>query len=147
MYHYTDSGLSNVWLRNGFTVRETSYGNAVSIHDLEGLHKAIGHHLVNNVTHLDGEEVRFLRKELDLTQSQLAGTLGVSEPTIRGWESDRRPITKSAEMYLRVLYVTYIENEDGKIREVIDRIGQLNRELHHRDIELETTDTGWLAAA
>ena len=39
MYHYTESGLPNIWLVNGFVVKRTSYGKTVSIRDLEGLHR------------------------------------------------------------------------------------------------------------
>lgn len=48
-YHYVTSGLSNVWLKNGFSVKETEYGRSVSIHDIEGLHKAIGLYIVKNL--------------------------------------------------------------------------------------------------
>lgn len=29
MHHYTESGLQNVWLENGYHVRKTPYGDAV----------------------------------------------------------------------------------------------------------------------
>jgi len=41
MYHYTLCGLDNVWLENGYQVRETSYGQGISVHDVEGLHEVI----------------------------------------------------------------------------------------------------------
>jgi hypothetical protein len=36
MYHYTESGLDNVWLANGYTVIETPYGKGVSVRDADG---------------------------------------------------------------------------------------------------------------
>jgi putative transcriptional regulator len=30
-YHYTECGLDNVYLENGFTVHKTAYGRGVSI--------------------------------------------------------------------------------------------------------------------
>ena len=30
-YHYTESGLRNVWLENGYTVRQTPYGETIAI--------------------------------------------------------------------------------------------------------------------
>ncbi|TWP39194.1 transcriptional regulator, partial [Xylella fastidiosa subsp. fastidiosa] len=38
MYHYTESGLGNVWLRNGFTVHKTPYGDGIAIDNLPSLH-------------------------------------------------------------------------------------------------------------
>lgn len=42
MYHYTESGLQNIWLVNGFTRVKTKHGVGVSIHDVEGPHRLIG---------------------------------------------------------------------------------------------------------
>lgn len=146
MYHYIGSGLSNVWLRNGYTTQDTLYGEAVSIHDMDGLHKTIGLYIINNRPDLDNEEVRFLRKELDLTQLQVANILGVSESTVRNWENGRKPMPKAPGIVLRALYASFVD-ENGCVREIIDRIGQMNREEFHRDLELEETSEGWKEAA
>ncbi len=34
-YRYTESGVTNVWLANGYTIRKTKYGEGVSIHDMD----------------------------------------------------------------------------------------------------------------
>ncbi len=52
MYHYTDGGLRNVWLANGYQVQKTPYGEAVAIDDLEGLTQAICTALTNNPSKL-----------------------------------------------------------------------------------------------
>lgn len=41
MYKFSDGGLRNVWLANGFTVKKTPYGEAVAIEDVPGLTRAI----------------------------------------------------------------------------------------------------------
>ena len=89
LFHYMSCGLRNIYLRNGFKVKETPYGRAVAIQDVEGLHRAIGLHLVRNKKHLTGAEVRFLRKGLDMSQVTLAKCLEVGEITVRNWESGR----------------------------------------------------------
>ena len=146
MLHYTGCGLRNVWLRNGFTVRETPYGKAVAIHDVEGLHRAIGLYLVDNKPRLSGAEIRFLRKELDLSQKNLAYLLGVSEVTLRGWERNRTRITRPAERLLRTLYREHAAG-DGKLRKLIERIAELNRDIHWKRLELQETPRGWRAKA
>ena len=45
-HHYTQCGLGNVYLRNGFEVVSTKYGEAIRIHDMDGLHGAIGMYLI-----------------------------------------------------------------------------------------------------
>lgn len=41
MYHYTFGGLQDVYLVNGFEIKRTPYGEAVSFVDGEGLERAI----------------------------------------------------------------------------------------------------------
>lgn len=76
-YHYTKSGLNNVYLLNGFEFVNTPYGKAKSVEDVEGLHKLIGSHLCKK-PHLTGAEFRFLIKEMGLSQSGLGKTFEVT---------------------------------------------------------------------
>lgn len=41
MYHYTDGGLRNVWLANGYEIKKTPFGDAVTFHDGDRLTQAI----------------------------------------------------------------------------------------------------------
>ena len=41
MYHYTDGGLRNVWLANGYEIKKTHYGEGVAFHNLDGLTRSI----------------------------------------------------------------------------------------------------------
>lgn len=146
VYHYQGCALPNVWLRNGFTTQQTPYGKAVAIHDVVGLHRAIGLCLATGSPLLTGAEVRFLRKELDMSQAHLAKVLGVSESSVRAWENDRGPISCSAERILRVLYREHVTG-DGTVRDLVERLAKLNREAHKSKIELEDTEHGWSMAA
>jgi hypothetical protein len=62
MHHFTDGGLQNVWLVNGYTVHRTPYGSAVSIHDMDGLARAICMALTQKQGVLSGKEVRYIRQ-------------------------------------------------------------------------------------
>ncbi|PHS70666.1 MAG: transcriptional regulator [Methylophaga sp.] len=146
MFHYTSCGLQNIWLRNGYRKVQTPYGLGSSISDLEGLHAVIGMHIVNTKPKLSGAEVRFLRKELDLPQVQLAQLLGVSEVSVRGWENHRTKISKPADKILRLLYSQHI-NGDGDTKEFIERLSYLNRAEYTQKFEIEESDRGWQEAA
>ncbi|SEN71639.1 helix-turn-helix domain-containing protein [Nitrosomonas marina] len=145
-FHYTSCGLSNIWLKNGYKTITTKYGKATSIHDIEGLHRAIGRRLINNKPKLNGSEIRFLRKELDLSQVNLAGLLGVDESTVRSWEKDRAGVPPPAERVIRLLYKEKI-NGDKEINSMLENISQLDREIHEYMILLEETESGWSEAA
>lgn len=148
MLNYTSCGLRNIRLRNGYEETETPYGKAISIHDVEGLHRAIGMHIVrHNPELLDGDEIRFLRKELDLPQAQLARILDVSEVTVRNWEAGRHYISGPADRLLRTLYIESVQ-DGNPIRELLEDLCQLNRDAYDAEsLELEETEGGWQASA
>ncbi len=145
-YHYTSCGLRNIWLRNGYELRETAYGESVAIKNIEGLHRAIGLYLVHNKPSLSGAEVRFLRKELNLSQADFAVCMGVSEPTVRGWENNRTKITRPAESLLRVIYEEFARGGTA-VRALIEHIGRLGQDSPAKAIEFEETEAGWRAEA
>jgi DNA-binding transcriptional regulator YiaG len=123
MYHYTECGLRNVWLANGYAMRRTPYGKGVAIDNLQGLHRAIAQQLVRLPRPLKGAEFRFLRKELDLSQAALAEYLGCSIQALARWEKGKSRIAKPAERLLRALFR---ESDEGnvRIRELVERIGR-----------------------
>lgn len=130
MYHYVECGLSNVWLSNGYQKEETTYGEVVSIHDVSGLHKAIGMNMIKTRSSLNADEVRFLRTEMDLSQVQLAQMLDVAESTVRNWESARVScIPGPSDRLLRLLYAEFVE-EGTEIRRLIEEISRLNRQVY-----------------
>ena len=134
-------------LKNGYDEYETEHGKGVAIHDLKGLHAAIGMHLITHKAVLSGAEVRFLRKELEMSQNELAYYLGVCESSVRNYEKDRnkKPPT-AAERLLRALYVDKIKGR-SKVGKLLATIAKLNRDQYHESLELEETPEGWKQAA
>lgn len=143
LFAYTSCGLQGIFLRNGFDVMETAYGEAISIHNIEGLHSVIGLNLVCSQATLSEREIRFLRKEMDLSQKHLARILGVGETSVRNWESGRVKISGPADKMLRVLYRDSVEK--GEVREILEHLSELNSDAHNDRMELEETDSGWRA--
>lgn len=147
MFHYKSCGLKNIWLVNGYEEIDTPYGKATSIHNLEELHAVIGMSLVLDKPKLTGSELRFLRKELDLSQSNLAGLLDVNQSSIRAWESGRTKISSPAERLIRLLYIEKIKGHK-EINEFLERISQLNRDIYQAEkFLLEESSSGWKQAA
>ena len=122
---YTLSGLTNVYLLNGYRIRKTPHGDAISIEDIDGLHRAIGRRLIAVERPLIGRELRFLRLEMDLSQACLGAITGSNEPTIKRWEAHRdAPISSGpADRLLRALYGEFI-GEDGSVRRMLDRLAR-----------------------
>ena len=91
MYHYRECGLSNVWLANGYEWVPTSLGKAFRVRSADELEKVIERAVVAKPGPLTGQEFRYLRKSLHLSQCDLAKMLGNNEQTIALWEKRRGP--------------------------------------------------------
>jgi putative transcriptional regulator len=149
-YHYQESGLDSVWLEDGFTITDhPNYGELVSIEDVHGLHRAIGHWLIGQPRKLTGAEFRFLRVELDLSQRALGHILGSTEQAIAKWEKARKkPVANTAaERLLRVAYSRYIDGS-AEFASILDRVTQLDAELAEIELHLTKNSAGsWAQAA
>ncbi len=145
-HHYTESGLDDVYLANGFTIIENPRGPAIQIEDLEGLHRTIGLFLVNERKALNGKEVRFLRHELALTQHALGAILGVDSQTLARWEKgDTDRVTPTADRLLRLIYLEKIVGNPA-ICEPLQRIAELDEILGKRAEQLlfeDDPEDGW----
>lgn len=101
---YKESGLNNIVL-NGIKIGKCSCGEkVVFIPAIPSLHKLIGAQLINKKSLLNGNEIRFLRKNMSLTAKKLSGYLGVDNATISRWENGKQPIAKSNDLLLRLVY-------------------------------------------
>lgn len=141
MYHYTECGLNNVWLANGYDEHETPYGAAVSIADVDGLHRAIALHLIKYKPRLSGGEFRFLRKELDLSQAALARVLGNDAQSVARWEKNGRP-PKMAERFLRALYREHAEG-NARIQDIVQRLNETDRKAYQQKVIYEKAADEW----
>jgi DNA-binding transcriptional regulator YiaG len=129
-YHYTESGLDNVWLRNGFHYSDSSRGLQVAFEDLDGLHSAIGEILITAVKRLSGREVQFLRQEMSLSQAALARLFGVSERAVARWErAAAGRVPGPAETALRMLYQDFITGQVGSMRRMLKTIADMENQL------------------
>ena len=102
---YTGCGLDYVILRNGFTLKTFGETTAISISDIDALWEVIAQTIVTSKPRLEGQDVRFLRGKMSLTQDELAQAFGVTRQTIIGWERYRNdPIPETPDRLLRLLY-------------------------------------------
>jgi putative transcriptional regulator len=100
-YHYTECGLSNVFLLNEFKWIKTARGRAVAIQDMDGLHQLISLLLVAPEKDLSGEEIRFLRHELLMSQKTFSQSLGVSIQIVHRLENGTIPEPSAPFLFLK----------------------------------------------
>lgn len=140
MYHFTDGGLRNVWLANGYVIKKTPYGDAVSIQDVSGLANAICTALTRKKSRLTGAEFRYLRSAMLMSQASLGKALGRTEQAIAIWEKSGR-VPKFADTLIRVLYAAQA-NGNEKIKNIIHAMNDTERTIH---LILKDTPKGWLS--
>ena len=145
MYHYQTSGLDNVYLVNGYDVFNYGGEKATSIHNIFGLHKVIAESLINKLEPLSGREFRFLRLEMDLSQSMLGKLFGVSNQAIAKWEKGQSKTSGPADKLIRVLAKEKVINHNGEVAGLIEKLAELDRQNIGKLTFRETVD-GWETA-
>ena len=140
-YHYTLCGLDDVYLTSGYELVDTDYGSGVTIQDMDGLHRAIGEHLVMSKKALNPKEVRFLRHEMDLSQAQLGDLLRITDQTVARWEKGEVEMPGPADLVLRALY---LGNVLGKVdvRKLAEQLRAMD-EVNTGKQLFGPTEKGW----
>lgn len=136
MYHYTQCGLGNVWLANGYRVKVTPYGKGVSIEEADGLHRVVALDLTKKKGRITGKELKFLRVAMGLSQEGLGKLLGVSEQSVSLWERTGK-VPQTADSVIRML-VSEKLNGNCKVSDVIERINTVERICNQRIVARET---------
>lgn len=149
--HYTDCGLDNIYLMNGFEVEVIDGEEFFTVKDIDGLHEAIGLHIVLEKKAPTGSEMRFLRTEMGLSQADLASKLGVSDQSVARWEKGHVDVPGTAVFAFKVLYVFSLIPEDIR-SEVMERFISALDELSCGDetedsVKLAYSGERWLDAA
>lgn len=143
--HYKQCGLDDIYLCSGYEVRETPHGPAITIKDQDNLHSAIAHHLAVSRKELSGKEIRFLRKRMDLTQSELSRLLGVDSQSVARWEKDECKAPGPADRMLRILYLEF-EDEPQSVIGLLKALDETDDPASDKRL-FEPTSKGWRAAA
>lgn len=128
--HYPDCGLDDIYLYSGYDILDTPHGKGISVKNLDGLHAAIGCYLATQKKVLNGKELRFLRKQMDLTQGQLASVVSVNSQTVARWEKGETEIPGPADLVVRMLFIERVNTGSNL------KIGQLSKELQSKDAPL-----------
>jgi DNA-binding transcriptional regulator YiaG len=130
MFHYTACGLDNVWLESGFASKETKYGPAFAVQDADQLHKLLAIKLIDKPCRLAGQEFRFLRTQLGLSQESLAKLFDVSENAVSLWER-KNTVPAAYDQWLRMSLLAKFEGKT-KLADAIQRIQSVQALVPHK---------------
>ena len=145
-YEYKESGLEGIFLHNGYDVIYRDGERYISVEDTEGLHRRIGEFLVANRKEFAPNEVRFLRKTMDLTQSELGRWMGKDSQTVARWEKGQTEIPTVADRLLRAIFLlrTMSPDEREAFLDLLREIEDMD-DLTPRRVEMYLAKDGrWL---
>ena len=138
MYRFTDGGLRNIWLANGFKMTKTPYGKAVAIEDQQGLSLAICKALVMKSGFLTGVEFRYIRQIMLLSQKSVGLQLGVTEQAVAKWEKTGK-LPKYADSLIRLFFIAHT-NGNEKVKNLVNAMNHSERVIH---MIMKETSKGW----
>jgi len=111
LYHFLGSGLPNVYLANGYTIENDSeYGELVTIEKQTELMLTIAFRLAVKPDKLTGAEFRYLRKRMELSQSDLGTELRLNEQTIANYEK-HSGAAGAADIAIRYLFLAHVSED------------------------------------
>lgn len=143
MFHYTDGGLRNVWLANGYEIHKTPYGDAVSFRNIDGLTQSICLALTRKPSKLTGVEFRYIRSAgMLLSQPSLGKLLGIDGQSVARWEKTSK-VPRWADKLLRLLYIAQAQGNEP-IAKAVERVSTAER-LVKQKIIVTGSRGKWLA--
>jgi YgiT-type zinc finger domain-containing protein len=114
-YSYTEVGLKSVTLMNVVVYHCKCGAIAADLPAVGQLHLLIAFDLFRKKTILSGEEVRYLRKWVGYSATELAEATGYSKTIISRWENEKKKVAKESDRLLRlVIFAKMLENSVGE---------------------------------
>lgn len=137
MYHYTDGGLRNVWLANGYEIKKTPFGEGVAFHNLDGLTESICIALTKKAGVLTGSEFRYIRSAgMLLSQPALGKLMGIDGQSVARWEKTGK-VPKWADKLVRLVYLAKAQGNEP-ISSAVERVKTVERLVKQRIVVKES---------
>lgn len=137
-YKFNECGLDVVLI--GITQYECeSCGETyAAIPGIQKLHRVIGAYICEKrKALLRPEEIKFLRKDLQLKAKDLSQLLGVAPPTVSRWENGKKEIGEAHDRLLRSLYMMYASEQAQHM--ICDGVINIFKELPAKRKEIKQT--------
>jgi transcriptional regulator with XRE-family HTH domain len=93
-----------------------------------------------------GSEIRFLRKQLELTQRELADRMRVSDQTIANYEKDATPVPGATDMSLRIMYALTVIPDGARAavaKYIVDELSKHDQPARLPEVTRKRIVHGW----
>jgi putative zinc finger/helix-turn-helix YgiT family protein len=143
-HRFTECGLLNVELHGVEIVRCAGCGNEeVLIPRMNDLMRLLALAIVSRPSRLLGEDVRFLRKYLNMTQAQLAELLDVHKTNLSKWENNEDKIGEQSDRLIRTVAMVLGDGLKERMEEVVRSFPQIQKTGKRGSITIDSRDLSY----
>ena len=108
-YHYVECGLVNVFVEGLEPMIDDNGEEVIRIPQIALLHLEISMGIILQDGSISGNELRFLRTEMGMTQSDLARVVHRDKQSIGRWERNEASLEPNAEIVIRGLAIERLD--------------------------------------
>jgi YgiT-type zinc finger domain-containing protein len=125
-YDFHESGLDYVVLNNIEMVSCESCGNIDPIiRNPKRLMEQLLIGVASSPFRLEGQDVRFIRKQLKLTQEAFGRLLHADKTTVSKWENDADQIGEQSDLLIRSVAITLSDLSKDLGRKIVEGFGEI----------------------
>jgi len=124
-YHYKESGLDNVYLKNTIVYECPCGVSYPSVFRMPFLNDLIVDKLFEKPALLNGKEIRFIRKSLLMPSKVFSKKLGVGFTTYSKWENDRQTHSDMNDRLIRTTALIYQGKDPKNAARIINQISEI----------------------
>jgi DNA-binding transcriptional regulator YiaG len=140
-YAFTECGLKNVILQGVEIVQCPQCGDEqVIIPHLDELMRTLALALVGQPYRLQGEDVRFLRKYLKMTQVEFASYLEIDKTNLSKWENNEDKIGEQSDRLIRSISLALGDGLKERMEEVVRSFPNIHKSRRRPKLECDTGD-------
>jgi putative zinc finger/helix-turn-helix YgiT family protein len=128
-YHFCESGLDNVYIRETKVYKCDCGESAPSIYRIKRLNELLAIALLEKPSLLSGKEIKFLRKNIQMSSKIFAGKLGVGNTTLSKWENEKQRQSGINDRHIRSTYMIYKDINNEIAKNILNKLSSINLSL------------------
>jgi putative zinc finger/helix-turn-helix YgiT family protein len=135
---FAECGLRRVVLQGVEIVRCAKCGNEeVTIPRLNELMRTLALAVVKQPFRLQGEDVKFLRKYLNMTQAEFAGLLDIHKTNLSKWENNEDRIGEQSDRLIRAVVLALGDGLKEEMEEVVRSFPNIHKSKRRGCIDMD----------
>jgi putative zinc finger/helix-turn-helix YgiT family protein len=135
-YYFRESGLP-VTLQGIEIIRCKNCGNEDPIIPrLNKLMRVLALAVIHKPYRLKGEDIRFLRKHLEMTGEKFSQLIHVDKTTLSKWENNENPIGDQSDRLIRLIAFSLGDGLKDELKELIRHFGEIGDETRSVGIQM-----------